>query len=403
VVSRRRAIFATFALAACSPRALLTPSLVNPSHAGAHANSPSSTRAFAFLDRMMDLYGAGDALRLAQSFVPTKALRLGATAFTYDQAVLIAAYLARGTSDDLARARVLGNSLEYAQSHDPAGDGRVRNAYWVRPFVSQGGKVTFAGAGTDTGNMAWTGIALAQLYGATHEATHLTAATAIANWIAQNAADSRGPGGYTGGTNVRWKSTEHNIDVYAFFTMLAALTSDSSWSTGAASALALVDAMWNPRSGFYWIGTLDDGATPNRVPIPEDVQTWSFLATERTIYEASIDWAAKRLAVNEGGFRGASFSDADRSGVWFEGTAHLAAALLARAKAGDRQKAVAYLGDLAYAQRHAPNADGDGIDAASKNGLRTGDGDSYYACLHVGATAWYALAALASNPLRLLQ
>lgn len=351
---------------------------------------------------MMDLYGRGEALRLAQSFVPTKALHLGATAFTYDQAVLVAAFLARDKSDDIARARVLGNSLVYAQSHDPAGDGRIRNAYWVRPFITHG-KVTFAGAGTDTGNMAWTGIALAQLYGKTHDAAYLTAATAVANWIVKNTADSRGPGGYTGGIGVRWKSTEHNIDVYALFTMLASLTRESSWNVRAAPALSLVDAMWNARSGFYWIGTLDDGATPNRIPIPEDVQTWSFLATERTAYEASIDWASEHLAASDGAFRGVSFSNADRSGVWFEGTAHLAAALQARAAKGDGRRAAAYLGKLAYAQLHAPNADGDGIDAASKNGLRTGDGDSYYASLHVGATAWYALAALASNPLRLLQ
>lgn len=351
---------------------------------------------------MMDLYARDGTLRLAQSFVPTKALHLGATAFTYDQAVLVAALLARGSGDDIARATILGRSLVYAQLHDPASDGRVRNAYWVHPFVSRGGKITFAGAGTDTGNMAWTGMALAKLYGATHQAAFLTAALAIGNWILKNTADSRGPGGYTGGTNVRWKSTEHNIDVYAFFTMLASLTGSAGWNANAASALALVDAMWNARKGFYWIGTLNDGATANRVPIPEDVQTWSFLATERTEFAASIDWAVEHLAARDGRFQGVSFSNADRSGVWFEGTAHLTAALLARGSHGDGQKAKSYLQDLAFAQVHNPNGDGHGVDAASKNGLRTGDGDTYYAALHVGATAWYALAALPANPFRSL-
>lgn len=380
----------------------ILPSARNDAGPDKRKTSTSVDRAFAFLDRMMDLYASGDTLRLAQSFVPTKALHLGATAFTYDQAVLLAALLARGSSDDLARANVLGNSLVYAQAHDPIGDGRVRNAYWAHPFVSHAGKLTLAGSSTDTGNMAWTGLALTQLYSATHAPAFLTAATAIANWILKNTADSRGPGGYTGGTSIRWKSTEHNIDVYALFTMLASLTGSTTWSTNAASALSLVDAMWNANEGFYWIGTLNDGTTPNRIPIPEDVQTWSFLATERTQYAASIDWAAEHLAARDGAFAGVSFSNADKSGVWFEGTAHLTAALLARGAHGDRRKAASYLGDLAYAQRQAPNTDGHGIDAASKNGLRTGDGGSYYASLHVGATAWYALAALASNPLRLL-
>ena len=58
--------------------------------------------------------------------------------------------------------------------------------------------------------------------------------------------------------------------------------------------------------------------------------------------------------------------------------------------------------DIEAGQASAPNADGKGIDAASKDGLDTGDGsDKYYASLHIGATAWYCLAKLSANPFRL--
>jgi hypothetical protein len=70
----------------------------------------------------------------------------------------------------------------------------------------------------------------------------------------------------------------------------------------------------------------------------------------------------------------------------------------------DAQTATTLIGDIEAGQTNAPNADGRGIDAASKDGLKTGDGggDKYYASLHIGATAWYCLAKQSANPFRLL-
>jgi hypothetical protein len=98
---------------------------------------------------------------------------------------------------------------------------------------------------------------------------------------------------------------------------------------------------------------------------------------------------------------GVSVCSGDRSGVWLEGTANLAAALALRDAPGDAAKAQAYVSSVAYAQIHGLNHDGFGIIAASKNGLRDCDGDKYFASLHVGATAWYILAASGTNPFRL--
>lgn len=398
-MKRKDALLATLAFAGCAPLTRVNPAVLN-AHASDRA-SASVERAFLFLEAMMDRYARGSTLRLAQSFVPTKALNLGSTSYVYDDDVMIAALLARGRAEDVDRAKVLGESLVYAQTHDSIGDGRIRSAYYTNPFVSRSGKVSVSDASVDTGNMAWTGMALSQLYAKTQSQHFLTAALAIANWIVANVADRRGPGGYTGGIGIGWKSTEHNLDVYALFTMLASLTGDATWAANAAPAKALAQSMWSAQHGWYWIGTVDDGKTPNTVPIPEDVQTWSYLSLGSQAHSRSIDWAETHLCATDGPFSGVSFSNADRSGVWFEGTGHIATALRRRNTGGDAAQADKYLADIAYAQVHAPHADGNGIVAASKDGLRTGDGDQYFAALHVGATGWYGLAALNANPFRL--
>src|SRR5262249_59372793 len=87
-------------------------------------------RAYSFLDEMMDAYAQGSTLRLIQSYSDQQGLL--STAFTYDNAQVIHAYLMRGRGDDIDRARTLGDSLLYAQQHDPNfNDGRLRQAYFV--------------------------------------------------------------------------------------------------------------------------------------------------------------------------------------------------------------------------------------------------------------------------------
>jgi hypothetical protein len=357
--------------------------------------------AYQFIDTMMDLHAQGSTLRLVQSFVPTPTFDDGDVSYTYDDAVLIVALLQRRTDDDLARARLLGDSLIYAQTHDEAGDGRLRDAYHSNPFLKHDGAPNVASKSSYTGNMAWAGMALMQLYRATKDEIYHQAAARLADFIVAGAYDTRGKGGFdggltAGGDKLMWKSTEHNIDCYAFFKMLGD-------TANAKHALALVKAMWSRKQGHFFIGTTTDGKTINRDdPNPEDVQTWSFLATGLKTHESSIDWALANLSATSGDFQGLSFEDRDRSGVWFEGTAHAAAALEARGNSGDLNAAELLLIDVETGQVSAPNADGKGIDAASKDGLKTDDsGDAYYAALHTGATGWYCIAKQAGNPFRL--
>ncbi|MBD0711538.1 MULTISPECIES: GDSL-type esterase/lipase family protein [unclassified Streptomyces] len=337
--------------------------------------------------------------------------------FTYDNSVIIAAEL-QGRFRDVGRAVRLGNSLLYAQDHDPQNDGRIRASYLTDPFVTTLGRdypvgTPYIGSwSVYTGNMAWSGMAFARLYSVTGDQRFLNGALRAADWIQDNAADSRGLGGYTGGysdssgngtamVRKEWKATEHNIDVGAFFAMLAKLTGDQTWAQRSENAFAFVRGM-QADDGRLWTGTGNDGVTQNRDSVPEDIQTWSYLATLDPRFSASVDWAATNLAATDNGLMGVSFAKADTSKVWLEGTAHLLAAYHARRAPGDDVKAAVLQKTLQDAQGGAvPNADGYGIVASSSDGLTTGEGDIYYASLHTGATAWYVLAGQGGNPFRL--
>jgi hypothetical protein len=359
--------------------------------------------AYAYLDQMMDRYASGSTPRLVQSFSGGVLEQQHLTdSFTYDDAVIIDAYLAQGTPEGLARAQTIGDALLYVQANDPAHDGRIRAAYAPTPLLDPG-DVHATEQTSDVGNMAWDGQALVQLYDATGETAYLAGAEAIGNWVQAHCRDTRGAGGYTGGLTARgkrikWKSTEHNIDLYSLFTLLAQASGNPVWSTRAAWAQRFVEAMWDPREGRFYVGTANNGKRINNEVQPEDVNSWSYLALQDPKYASSLDWDVTNLAVDSEGFSGVSFCEGDRSGVWFEGTAHLADALELRDRPGDPEQAETYLSDIEYAQANGLNNDGLGIIAASKNGLSDCEGESYFASLHTGATSWYVLAAQHVDP-----
>jgi hypothetical protein len=352
---------------------------------------------------MMDRYAAGSTPRLVQSFTGGVLEQQGFTSsVTYDDAVVIDAYLAEGTRAGRARAEAIGDGLLYVQDHDPAHDGRIRAAYAPNPLVDPG-DVDATDPATLAGNMAWAGQALVQLYVATGRSEYLAGAEAIGNWVQAHCYDVRGAGGYTGGETadgqqIEWKSTEHNIDLYVLFSLLARETGAQVWSARAAWARRFIASMWNAQQGYFDVGTTTDGVTPNTALLPEDVNSWSFLALRDPAYAASVTWIMRNLAVTAGGFSGVSSCTGDLSGVWFEGTAHLADALELRGHPGDDALAARYLADIYNAQAHGPNGDGLGIIAASKDGLGDCMGGSYYASLHTGTTAWYILAAKKIDP-----
>ena len=416
-------------------------------------------KTYTFLHSMMDAYAQGQTLRLVQSY--SDQMGLLSSSFVYDDAVVINALLERGDPADLQRARLLGETLLYAQQNDSIGDGRVRQAYFVNQPDANGvfllpALAPFYFIGSTTGDMSWVGMALAHLFARTGEQSFLNGAVRLGQWIVTNASSTTGAGGFTAGVDANnnpltYKSTEHNIDAFALFTMLAQLTGDGSWAAQARSARTFVQAMFNAENDFFWTGTLGDGATINTNPIPEDVNTWSFLAFQDQVLAGSVDWAKTNLAVTDtpqsfnnsvagnkvriSGITYTNFAQhppivnndfaasdpfstlPNPNAVWLEGTAHVAAALSVRnlpasldlpGFRGDRNTASFLLLNILGAQATQGTGQtcagqlipaGTGVMAASSE-LNTGFGFSYKPFLHIGATGWFAIAAQARNPFR---
>lgn len=410
----------------------------------------STRSALTFLGVMADAYpSVNTGVRLAQSYADE--LGLFSTAFVYDSALAICAHLTRGSAGR-ARARQLGDALLYAQAHDPGySDGRLRQAYNVGPYTFYDGNPQphgfvlpdgaanmgsqFGFTGTAVGDMAWPGIALLQLFSATHDARYLAGARAIGTWIVDNARSDQPLGGFTFGVNgsnakVKASSSEHNIDSIAFFTLLAHASGERRWLEQAAHARAFLTKMWNNSAGYFSTGT-NDGVNVNPDPVPEDVQTWAWLALRDRRSSRACDWATSALAVTDvagtgqsqmpagTSISGVTFSSAsltstaaynDRTvhqqGVWLEGTGHLATMLADRHRAGDSAAAARLVKQIRSAQTRlgqGQHVGGVALPAASgvvaaSSLIDTGFGFGYFPVQHVGATSWYVMAAAGANP-----
>ena len=253
--------------------------------------------------------------------------------------------------------------------------------------------------------LAWAGEALAQLYAATRIRAYLRSAIALGDWIQPQCRDGRGPGGYAGGdtaagTKIGWKSTEHNIDVFAFFRLLARETGNPVWSQRAAWARRFVVSMWDPAQGRFYLGTTGDGVTRNDTAQVEDVNSWSYLALQGSRVCSVAGLGASSLGVwRPGGYRGVSICTGDRTGVWFEGTAQ------PRGRPGLRDRARGPArARLPGRSRPRPGATGPtrtALGSWPRPATCSVDceGGDVYASLHTGTTAWYILAARHIDPL----
>ncbi|MFG1602525.1 hypothetical protein [Actinoplanes sp. NPDC049265] len=435
------------------PRHLVDPSLSGP-----------VARAYRYLDVVQDAYLKGAEPRLLQSYNNESGLMTAA--FVYDNALATLAYLANPSVANVRRARLIGDAFLWAQANDEAfADGRVRQAYAAGPMRFYGGGAYFPGlkredgkaaflwpygfGGSSVGDMAWTGLALAQLYVDTRIKKYLDGAVALGGWIAERES-GYAHGGYHGGlqadgvTPQAWCSTEHNIDAHALFTLLAKLTRDRRWTHRATVAAGFVRNMWNPADRFLWTGTLggNPGEDPNLINsgnVPEDVQTWSVLGMGDRRFDAALDWVIGNLWNTDGAVRisGVTFSSQakiltgavpgsdvpnNRDAVWLEGNGHTALALLTRKGTGDRAVAKRLLAETVVAQRKVgagqtvgrttdpqdgmlSEANWAGTALPDKSGIvaatsafDTGFAFGYFQRQHVGATAWFLMAAQNFNP-----
>ena len=335
-------------------------------------------------------------------------------AFTYDNAVAALAFIASG---DQQRAKQVVDALIYAQNHDRFyKDGRIRNSYRAGKLASPDNRVPLPGwydakegrwvedefqVSTHTGNVAWAMLALLGYYETYGGAAYLAAAEKMGEWVEGNCRDSRGVGGYIGGFSgwetkpklLRYKATEHNLDLYAVFWRLSSITGNQAWKERAMAAKTFVLSMWDEGEGKFWTGTTPDGVTVNRDTIPLDVQAWAplVLREDGKPYWRSLSYSEKQHRVG-GGF---DFNE-DRDRIWYEGTAQMA---VAYQYTGQLDKSKTLISTLKAAQDTSG-----GIPAVNRDGLTTGfslpTGEPwfYFRRLHVGATAWMVLAERGINP-----
>ncbi|ANB16369.1 hypothetical protein [Dokdonella koreensis] len=334
-------------------------------------------------------------------------------AFGYDNALSV---LALTACERPRQARRIALALRAAAM----GEARLRNAYRAGPVegegvplpngwwdAAQGRWVEDAHQmGTATGNVAWTALAMLAMAARDDDPLWRAAAVRLAEWALAHTGDARGDGGFTGGVHgfdaapqrLTWKSTEHNVDLAAVFGLLARGADAERWRTHADQARRFVAAQWDAAQGRFRVGTQADGITPNESTSGLDAQLWPLL-----LADAPAEWwRALAFAERMHGVRGGFDFNADRDGIWSEGTAQ---AILVYRRAGRSREA-----RIAYAELPPVRSASGYLDATDRPSITTGlaigpdsttDDFRYYRRPHLGATAWLVLAARRFNPFTL--
>ncbi len=145
-------------------------------------------------------------------------------AFIYDQSLVAQVFLIFGSTKDAEailefyRSRAKKIAGAFANSYDTV-SGAV-----IEPIVHVGPNV-------------WLGIAALQYEHKVKDGRFLPLAREIGSWVMQL---QDFEGGVKGGPTVSWYSTEHNLDAYAFFSMLHQVTGEKKYEEARAKVLSWI-------------------------------------------------------------------------------------------------------------------------------------------------------------------
>ncbi|MEA5048588.1 MAG: hypothetical protein VB034_08285 [Eubacteriales bacterium] len=344
-------------------------------------------------------------------------------AFSYDNALVAMAFLSEGMTTEGCK---LLDSFVYAVEHDRQGVSRVRNAYAsgiIDALPGWGSSARVPGwydfsiqdtgewyedqyqVGSNVGNTSYVALALLHGYQQTSNKPYLDTAKALMDWVIENCSDrtigfTAGFDGWAEGKTPQvylytYKSIEHNIDAYAAFAELFALTGEARYQAASQSALQFIESMYDPSAGVFYTGTTNDGITQNRDNIVLDAQVWAAMALGDAFvpYETALD-RVQGMRVSNGGY---PFCESNVNGGWWaEGTAYTA--LLYRLRANDVQ-ATAALDALQKIQLSSglfPAATVENLSTGFE--LFTGEPWVYGTAPHIAPTAWFILAVNGWNP-----
>jgi hypothetical protein len=342
-------------------------------------------------------------------------------AFSYDNALSAMAFLSDGRQE---QAKEIVDAFVFAVENDRYRPGRVRNAYAygdIRPFPGWESGARLPGwydadqreyyedqyqVGSNVGNTSFTAMALLQyqrMYGGIN---YQKTAQAIMDWVIENCSDDT-PGftaGYDGWPEGEdpvmathtYKSTEHNIDAYAVFKQLYALTGEEKYRLASESALKFIKSMYDEEKGYFYTGTGNDGVTPNKENLVLDAQVWTLLSLGKDDflqYEKALS-TALLMRVDEGGYP--FHAENTNGGWWPEGTAFTALALREYDMDTEAQSALEAMTKI--------QMENGGFQAATVKDLSTGfllfTGEpwTYSNNPHIAPVAWYVMAVNGFNP-----
>ena len=342
-------------------------------------------------------------------------------AFSYDNALAAMAFISEGNQSD---AEMIMDAFAYAVENDRFQPDRIRNAYSygdIRALPGWQSGARLPGwydlenkeyyedqyqVGTNVGNTSFVAMALLQYYIHYGGEEYLDTAKTIMDWVLQNCSDQSA--GFTAGYDgwpegdashyyvYTYKSTEHNIDAYAVFSELYAITSDERYREAAESARQFIVSMYDSEKGYFYTGTGEDGITPSKENVVLDAQVWTLLSLGIDQYDPfskALDTALE-MKTSEGGYP--FHAENTNGGWWPEGTAFTALALREIGKSTDALSALDALMNIQLESGAFPAATVSNLSTGFN--LFTGEPWTYGENPHIAPTAWFIMAVNGFNP-----
>ena len=338
------------------------------------------------------------------------------SAFTYHNALCAMAFISENREEE---ARQILDAFVYAVKNDRSGKKRIRNAYMAGDITAENGarlpgwydyeKASWfedrSQVGSNVGNTSYAALALLQYYNCYGGKKYLKAAENIMNWILDQCQDQTA--GFTGGFEgweesrppvvypLTYKSIEHNIDAYAAFTQLYAVTGKTKYYKAAESAGKFIQSMYDQKNGYFMTGTQEDGKTPNRSVVVLDAQVWCALALGDSFapYKKALA-LVDRMKTKEGGY---PFCVENKNGGWWaEGTAYTALLFRVLGEDAKYEKAMQALTGIQLDSGLFPAATTDHLSTGID--LFEGSPWEYSTDPHIAPAAWFIMAANGFNP-----
>ena len=169
-------------------------------------------------------------------------------------------------------------AIVFIQLGDPADAKRIFDFYTAVPGSGANGfaDAYYASTGDVAESMAhagpniWLGVAVLRYTEKTNDRQYLDLARRIAQWL-EILKDSEG--GLRGGQSLSWYSTEHNLDAYAFYSMLFVLTNEENYRTRSEQEL-----LWLNKNVYSNISSPIVKRGKGDATIATDTYAWSITA-----------------------------------------------------------------------------------------------------------------------------